>query len=133
MSVFTRYSSQTLGFSNIPIAASLYGTCSTAANTAEKAVTCSAYDLTTPVTGMAIAIKFTNSNTVSGVKLNINSTGAKNAYKYGTTDIGITEVTSWSAGSVVLFVFDGTNWLMADNQNVTAITTSSIDTICVTS
>ena len=101
------------GNSNMPISHTLYGTCSTAAATQEKAVTCADFDLATPITGMTIVVKFTNSNTYNGtVKLNINSKGAKNAYRYGTTNIGTNVQTSWPAGAAVAFTFDGTNWIL---------------------
>lgn len=78
-----------------PIAATLYGTCDTAPGTQIKAIVCSDYDLAEPITGMTIHIKFNNTNTYNGVvKLNINNKGAKNAYKCGNTNIGITEATS---------------------------------------
>lgn len=95
-----------------PIAATLYGTCATAVNVGEKAVVCEAFDAF--VTGMTITVKFTNSNTASTPTLNINSKGAKAIYKYGTTKPGTTPSESWSAGAVVSFTYDGTNWIMND-------------------
>ena len=124
------------GNSNMPVAATLYGTCSTAAATQEKAVTCAAYDLTTPITGMSIAVKFTNSNTYNGtVTLNINSKGAKNAYRYGTTNIGTNVQTSWPAGAVVLFTYDGTNWVLTQpnyDTNSNTIPSAYCDTAAAT-
>ena len=124
------------GNSNMPVAATLYGTCETAAATQEKAVTCAAYDLTTPITGMSIAVKFTNSNTYNGtVTLNINSKGAKNAYRYGTTNIGTNVQTSWPAGAVVLFTYDGTNWVLTQpnyDTNSNTIPSAYCDTAAAT-
>ena len=51
-----------------------YGSCSTAAATAEKAVACTSYTLTT---GSRIIVKFTVTNTAANPTLNVNSTGAK--------------------------------------------------------
>lgn len=90
-----------------------YGVCSTAAATAAKTVT-----LTTGTfsleTGALVHVKFTNSNTVANPTLNVNSTGAKAIMLYGTTTASTNTNTSWYAGTVVTFVYDGTNWLMAD-------------------
>lgn len=88
-----------------------YGVCSTGAATADKTVT-----LTTGTfsleTGALVHVKFTNSNTVANPTLNINSTGAKPIMRYGTTTASTNTNTSWYAGEVVPFVYDGTNWLM---------------------
>jgi len=90
----------------------LYGTCSTGASTAAKVVTLS--DFSKLETGVTIHVKFTNSNTASNATLNVNSTGAKNLCSYGTTRVGTTERTSWKAGAVVSFTYDGTSWVMND-------------------
>lgn len=89
-----------------------YGTSSTAASTRAKTVTCSGFTLKT---GETIAVKFTNTNTVVAPTLNVNGTGAKNIVTKTTTS---TLKGAWSAGSVVLFTYDGTNWVqtVADND-----------------
>ena len=52
-----------------------YGTCSTAAGTTPKAVTCANFEL---VAGNEIAVKFSTANTSSGkIQLNVNSKGNK--------------------------------------------------------
>ena len=56
----------------------------------------------------------TNSNTVADPTLNVNSTGAKAIKCYGTTAPGTAESTSWIAGAVLSFTYDGTNWVMND-------------------
>ena len=83
-----------------------YGTCDTAAATAAKVVTLSGFTL---VTGATIHVKFTNSNTVANPTLNVNSTGAKSIMRYGTTAVSTSTDTSWLAGAVVSFTYDGTN------------------------
>ena len=83
-----------------------YGTCATAAATAAKVVTLSGFTL---VTGATIHVKFTNSNTVANPTLNVNSTGAKSIMRYGTTAASTSPDTSWLAGAVVSFTYDGTN------------------------
>lgn len=111
----------TAGGSTHLVGSTLYGTCSTAANTAAKVVTCS--DFTTLITGVTIHVKFTNANTVASPTLNVNSTGAKNIYRYGTTAPSTSAATSWQAGSVVSFTYDGSYWQMNgwlnDNTNTT--------------
>lgn len=51
-----------------------YGTCSTAAATAAKVVSCSNFAL---ITGAEITVKFTTANTAANPTLNVNDTGAK--------------------------------------------------------
>lgn len=83
-----------------------YGTCSTAAATVAKVVTCSGFVLET---GATIVVKFTNYNTGSSATLNVNSTGAKSIKMYGTT---ATNTYMWRSGEAVLFVYDGSYWQM---------------------
>jgi len=97
-----------LGGSNLPVASTLYGTCATAAGTAAKVVTCDNFDKL--ITGVTIYVKFTYSNSVANPTLNVNSTGAKTIYRYGTTAPSTSAATSWQAGSVVAFTYDGTYW-----------------------
>lgn len=109
-----------VGGSDLPIGSTLYGTCGTGASTAAKVVTCANFDKL--LTGVTIHVKFTYSNTASSPTLNVNSTGAKTIYRYGTTAPSTTEDTSWKAGSVVSFTYDGTYWMMNDwqaNDNTT--------------
>ena len=99
-----------LGGNNLPVASTLYGTCTTAAGTAAKVVTCDNFDKL--ITGVTIYVKFTYSNSVANPTLNVNSTGAKTIYRYGTTAPSTSAATSWQAGSVVAFTYDGTYWQM---------------------
>ena len=59
-----------------------YGVCSTAAATAEKVLTLDNFSLEE---GAVIIVKFTYSNSASNPTLNVNNTGAKPIYSYGTT------------------------------------------------
>lgn len=105
------------------VGSTLYGTCSTPADVAAKEVICP--NFAEIVTGVTIHVKFTNSNTASSPTLNVNSLGADAIYKYGTTAPGITPDTSWQAGSVVSFTFDGSYWQMndhIDNTNTQTVT-----------
>ena len=104
-----------VGGTDIPIGSTLYGTCSTGASTAQKEVTCSNFDKL--ITGVTIHVKFTYSNTNSSPSLKVNSTTAKSIMRYGTTKPGTSTKTSWQAGSVVSFTYDGTYWQMNDWLN----------------
>lgn len=57
-----------------------YGTCSTAAGTAAKTVSCTGFTL---ITGSEITVKFTVTNTAANPTLNVNGTGAKAIYYRG--------------------------------------------------
>ena len=57
-----------------------YGSCSTAAATAAKVVSCAGFSL---VTGSQITVKFTVTNTAANPTLNVNGTGAKAIYYRG--------------------------------------------------
>lgn len=108
------------GTNEYMLASTCYGTCATGASTVAKVANIYESDGTTLqsftlMTGITIHIKFTNSNTASSPTLNINGTGAKNIYKYGTTSVGTTAATSWNAGSVVSFTYDGSAWQMNDH------------------
>lgn len=74
-----------------------YGTCTTAATTAAKVVTCSGFAL---ATGAEIEILFTYGNTATSPTLNINSTGAKSI------------AGAWSNGQLVRCRYDGTNYIV---------------------
>jgi hypothetical protein len=94
------------------VGSTLYGTCSTGAGTQAKVVTCANFDKL--LTGVTIHVKFDNSNTIADPTLNVNSTGAKAIKRYGTTAPSTTASTSWNAGQVVSFTYDGTYWMMND-------------------
>ena len=101
-----------IGSTTYPVGSTLYGTCATAAATAAKVVTMANFD--TLKTGITIHVKFTYSNTVANPTLNVNSTGAKAIMRYGTTAPSTSAATSWNAGAVVSFTYDGTYWQMND-------------------
>ena len=115
------------------IAQSVYGRCETAAATAAKTVnlvndagtteTWAAADL---FHGLTIYVQFVNTNTVASPTLNVNSSGAKPIYRYGTTAPSTNVTNSWNAGSVFGFTYDTTVntsgcWMMHDwlNNNTT--------------
>ena len=116
----------TAGGTTYPLASCMYGTCATAAGTAEKAVVLADYDISTPLTGMTIHVKFDNTNTASAPTLNINSKGAKTIKAYGTTAPGTSTDTGWKAGEVVSFTYDGTYWQMNDYIPNSAIPSNNV-------
>ena len=91
-----------------------YGECSTAAATAAKVVTVTSNSFNL-YSGVTVRIKFDYTNTASAPTLNVNNTGAKNIVKWGTTAVGTSTSTSWTAGSIVSFTYDGTSWVMNDH------------------
>lgn len=94
-----------------------YGVCSSSATYTTKTVTVDNFSL---VEGVRVIVKFTNANSASSPKLNVNKTGAIPIIRYGTTAVGSnTETNSWEAGSVVAFTYDGTNWVQDYWYNTT--------------
>lgn len=106
------------------VGSTLFGTCATEAATAAKVVTCS--DFTELPTGVTIHVKFTYSNTAANPTLNINSKGAKAIYRYGTTVPGTTAETSWNAGAVISFTYDGSSFMMNDWVNTNTNTDTNV-------
>ena len=91
---------------------SFRGICTTAAGTAAKTVACAGFALTQ---GYSITVYNTTAQTVGGaITLNVNSLGAKAVWvaNAATSD---TNRLYWSAGSTVTFVYDGTQFRVADN------------------
>lgn len=83
-----------------------YGVSDTAKGTAAKTVTVDYSGTLALFTGLTVRVKFTNANTAATPTLNVNGTGAKAIKSYGTT-----AATTWVAGQIIEFVYDGTNWL----------------------
>ena len=100
-----------------------FGSCSTAAATAAKTVTLDDSMSFTLAKGASVFVKFTNANTATNPTLNVNGTGDKTIYRYGSTAPGTTAATSWQANSVVHLVYDGEYWRMVGwlNDNTTYV------------
>lgn len=98
-----------------------YGTCSTAAGTAAKTVSCTGFTLTT---GARITVKFTVTNTASNPTLNVNSTGAK-AIRYRGSAITAGYL---AANRVYTFIYDGTYYELVGDINIDSNTTYSAGT-----
>lgn len=89
-----------------------YGTCATAAATAAKVVVCEEFTSSDLVKGVVINVRFTNAQTYNGAPtLNVQSTGAKNIKRVGTTNAARYE---WLAGEVLQFVYDGSYWMLTN-------------------
>ena len=82
-----------------------YGTCSTATNTVEKEVTVEDTNFAL-ADGVLLIVKFSMANTASSIKLNVNATGAKSVYAYGTT----ASVPRYGSHMPCLFRYNGTSW-----------------------
>ena len=97
----------------------VYATSGDSASTVAKTATIVSGTLTTLTSGVQAIVKFAATNTASSPTLNVGSTGAKSIKRYGTTAVGQNQNESWVAGSPVLFVYDGTNWVIAGWLNTT--------------
>jgi hypothetical protein len=83
-----------------------YGTCSTAAGTAEKTSSISGFTSDKLVAGVIVGVRFTNGNTNTSATLNISSTGAK-SIRVNNAAISATHIV---ANMQALFQYDGTYW-----------------------
>ena len=107
----------------------LYATCSTAAATADKVATLSPTAPVTLYTGLTVAVKFSEANTVATPTLNLNSTGAKKIFHNGSA---LDANYPWFASEEVMLVYDAAldssagGWYMAGHQSkLTTLTTST--------
>ena len=98
-----------------------FGSCSTAAGTAAKVVSCTGFVL---ASGSRITVKFTTTNTAANPTLNVNSTGAK-AIKYRGSTISAGYL---AAGRVYTFIYDGTNYELVGDINTDTNTTYNTGT-----
>lgn len=94
-----------------------YGTCTTAAGTATKAVTLTNANNFELFKGATIAVKFSSTNSAASPTLKVGNTDAKPIYVKGSA---ISSMYYWSAGSTVTFVYNGSQWEMeTDDQAMT--------------
>lgn len=91
-----------------PIATTLYKRCTTGAGDTPKVVQFSDFD--TLMEGVVLAVYFEESNTAVNPQLQVGTTPAKIIYTDNLNPVGVTPATSWSAKSVVLFLYDGNVW-----------------------
>lgn len=93
-----------------------YGTCATGANTQNKVVTTNSGDFALEV-GSMVRVKFTNAFTYNGTsRLNVDRTGNVDIARVGTTETTRYYV---SAGEVIDFVYDGTDFVMSRTGTAT--------------
>ena len=108
-----------------------YGTCSTAAATANKVVTISGNTNWSLKVGSIIIVKFTVTNTASNVKLNVNNTGAKSIWYNNAIYTASSNAVCGYANRYTTYMYDGTNWVWisngVDNNSDTKNTTGSTD------
>jgi len=87
-----------------------FGTCSTAAGTAEKVVVVDDPTWNLQV-GDIVGVKFTNSNTAGTVKLNVNNSGAiQVSYNTSRPYTGSDQMITGYANRTILYQYDGTYW-----------------------
>jgi len=78
--------------------------------------------MNTYVAGQVFRFIAAGANTTTGVTLNINSAGAKNITKNGTTALAVGDI---PAGSVVLVTYDGTQFQISNIENYSSLLTTS--------
>lgn len=113
-----------------------YGTCSTAAGTLAKVVTCPEFLSSDLVVGAIIFVTFTitNSGAVDSITMNVNGTGAKNIKTWRNGAISnIAKAGQLGANQTYLFWYNGTYWCTVNQQDnnttsftITANTTDGI-------
>lgn len=97
------------GTLSVPEQNTWYGTCTTGATTQARVVTTTTGDFVL-AEGNMVRVKFTSQNNTEASTLNVDGTGAKNIARVGTTTA---TRYFWSAGEVIDFVYDGTNFVMS--------------------
>lgn len=99
-----------------------YGTCNTAAATAEKEVTCPEFTSSDLVKGAVIFVTFTATNTaaVADLNLNVNGTGNKRLYQLINTTYGnLSSAGQLRQNQTYCFHYDGSAWVTIFNYNST--------------
>lgn len=111
-----------------------FGTCSTAAATAAKVVTCPEFTAADLTAGAVVFVDFTNSNTIASPTLDVNGTGAKGIRRYGSTAPSTAAASSWNAGAIVCLIYDGSFWIIEGWLNTTysAISQTNIESLTST-
>ena len=95
----------------------LYGTCSTLAATAAKAV--GVPGVTSLYAGLTVSVTFSERNAADACTLDVSNTGAKPLYAWGEQ---LKKGRSWVANVPVLCVYDGSKWLV-DSGSIAATAT----------
>lgn len=125
-----------LGGTNYSIVGRLfYGTCSTSEATNPKAVTCADFSASDLVAGTCIIVKNTTAATAlntSTLQLNVQSTGAKYIRKYQNGSTVALDASSEFGATIMMFIYDGTNWVLQGNYSGAASDTLVTQTITTT-
>ena len=95
--------------------------CDTAAATEAKTTTLisGSFDSGDLVTGAQVVVEFTYANGVASPTLSVNGTTAKPITRYGSTAVSTSNTSSWMAGAIVRFIYDGTHWMIEGWLNTT--------------
>lgn len=99
-----------------------YGTCSTAAGTVAKVVECADFASDNLKAGAIIIVTFTatNSGAVANLTMNVNGTGAKPIKYINNGALGnLSSAGYLKANTEYPFYYDGTNWVVWFNYNIT--------------
>lgn len=88
-----------------------YGTCETAAATAEKVVTLSGNTNWALTVGAIIMVRFSVNNSASSVKLNVNGTGAYPIWYSNAEYTGAGTAYTGYANRTITYMFNGTHWV----------------------
>jgi hypothetical protein len=96
-----------------------YGTCDTAAATADKVVTCASYDALTA--GDIIVVKFDNTNdystSLANLTLKVNTTDKKNIRKlYNYAIVGLNDKRELNKDTLGIFMYSGTYWILINSD-----------------
>ena len=113
-----------------------YATCSSSASSYNKHALADGYlpnSMLKISAGTRITVKFTYSNTSSDasnpVTLRIGNSEAYPIYLNANTPIGATKETSWGAGDIVDFIFDGSHWVKVNHTNYISGNAASASTL----
>lgn len=85
-----------------------YGTCTTAISASTKIVACPTFTSADLQDGTVINVLFENRNSVNGIYMNVNSTGAQQVA------MGAYPYYRWEAGTIVTFVYRDQQWALVD-------------------
>lgn len=111
-----------------------YGTCDTAAATAAKSITVPDGQNFELNVGAMIMVKFSVANTASNVTLNVNTTGAHSIYYDTAVYTGNDTSVTGGINNIVMYVYDGTNWVWAghskDSDTTYSVASTSAAGLC---
>lgn len=95
-----------------------YGECATAANVAEKTVTITTNPEWKLEPGAIVFIKFANTNTATGVTLNVNETGPKSIWGSSAIVTGTSSAYTGYKNRIIGYVYDGTQYVWTGSSHM---------------